>query len=150
MSSSSDSDLPEWVSDALPTSTESKDAVTAFFEDPRGWVTTLIAGWIVNNVFLRPVLTLLDMGAAALAVVENYYAWWRHDWQVAGVHVLDAVLGSVATVRLALVTVVTEAGLAAPIAVMLVNVVLVVLLVTVVVLIGRVVIDAIPGGGAFL
>lgn len=124
----SGSTLPDW----LPGSDRVGEGAAALLEDPRGFIMGLIGLWVVNNVFIRPTLAVVDLLIGAGQLVADVLDLVRTQlvlaFRPAGVAVLDAIrsLQGVA------VDAAAGAGIAAPVAVAVVNVTLLLLAMAVV------------------
>lgn len=104
------------------------DGLFQSFTDFRTAVVGIIATWVVKNVFIKPAglfLWLIDTVAGALS--SGLEATVKTSLGTAGASVWNAVLGPggvIPGIRASLVDVATSAGLAAPIATGLANVLL--------------------------
>ena len=118
--------------------------------DPRGYIFSAVAIWVVKNVFIGPSVFILAMIEDAGTRIQDAIA--MVDASVSsGVSPAARGLSSAwDSVITGLSAPLVDAGLGAPTAVSLVTVLILVVVVTVVVLLARIALDVIPGGGAFL
>ena len=126
------------------------DDAVSLVSNPMAYIFSAVALWVVKNVFVQPSLWFI-------ALIEE-----------AGVRIQDAISIAEGSVFSALAPVSSglsdswdyvigglsasfvDAGLGAPLAASVATAVILVVLVTVVVLVARILLDVIPGGGAFL
>lgn len=140
--------------DALddPVNSPAEEA-SGLFEDRdafRSSVIAIVATWVIKNVFVEPtawVIGIIDWGvASALGGVEEAV---KHTFGISGATIRGAYLGPggvVTVIRNTAVETAASAGLAAPIAAGIVNLLLVTLVVGLVYLLARAVAGYLTGG----
>lgn len=119
-------------------------------KDPRGFILTVMVTWVVKNVFIKPAQWVL----AAIDWVAGYVTGSLTDAQTTVLEGIapagDRLLALPVGIHNALESVISRAGLAAPIVTSVAVVIEVVALVTVAYMVGRVLIDILPGVGGLI
>jgi hypothetical protein len=119
-------------------------------KDPRVFILTVMVTWVVKNVFIKPAQWVL----AAIDWVAGYVTGSLTDAQTTVLEgiapVGDRLLALPVGIHNALESVISRAGLAAPIVTSVAVVIEVVALVTVAYMVGRVLIDILPGVGGLI
>lgn len=146
-SESGGSSLPDWVPDL---SRDEQSAANSLLKDPRGYIFGAIALWIIKNVFIKPSLWVLAgmdlIGTNTTNAITLIDETMTRSFTIAGIqlYLLPQLAFNAASNAL------VEAGLGAPIAAAVIATIFVIAIVTLSYFTARVILDAIPGGGAIL
>ncbi|MEA1931183.1 MAG: hypothetical protein U9O06_06515 [Euryarchaeota archaeon] len=118
--------------------------------NPRGFILTVVVTWVVKNVFIKPAQWVL-------AMIDWLFGFLTGSLTDAQTTVLegiapvgDRLLALPVGIHNGLESVISRAGLAAPIVTSVAVVIEVVALVTIAYMVGRVLIDILPGGGGLI
>jgi hypothetical protein len=122
----------------------------SLLRNPVAYIMGAVATWVVKNVFIGPSTWLLAMIDTAFASLRD--AWATVDTTVDGALSTAGaafVNGPEMAIQ-ALATAIESAGLAAPLATTIATMLFVAVVAGVLVLLVRILVDIVPGGGAFL
>lgn len=141
--------MGDWFSGAPSWVTGGKSSLREFLNDPKGFVVSLVLTWFITNVIVRPTawfVAYVDWAVeTAMGTVESSV---KLSLSQAGGTLVQSVLGTIRGVNRPIENALMQAGLGAPLATTVILVVEAVIVTTILVLLVRIVLDAIPGGGA--
>lgn len=138
---------------ALREVSERPNAIVQLVTNPVTYIAGAIATWVVTNLLLRPLGVFADVTATATGYVRGSFdgAFAAAAGGLEGVSTaIVGPNGAIAAVFDPLQASMTSLGIAAPLATTLTTAVLGAVVTMVIFVVARVLIDLIPGGGAFL